>query len=171
MAVTLEAGDRAPAFSLPDQDGVTHSLAGYRGQIVVLYTYPKDETPGCTAEACSFRDEFADIREEGAVILGLSTDSAASHQAFRTHHDLPFPLLVDEGARVATTYGAWGEKVLYGRKSIGMTRATFIIGADGTLLKVWKRATAAGHGAKVLAALRALKQPAGQGGGSRRKAT
>jgi peroxiredoxin Q/BCP len=154
MAVTLEAGDRAPAFSLQDQDGATHRLADYRGQTVVLYFYPRDHTPGCTAEACSFRDEFAAIRKEGAVVLGVSTDDAASHQKFRAQHRLPFPLLVDAGAKVATAYGAWGEKTLYGRKSIGMTRSTFVIGPDGRLLKVWKRAKAADHGVAVLKALR-----------------
>ncbi|RLT39273.1 MAG: thioredoxin-dependent thiol peroxidase [Chloroflexi bacterium] len=163
MPVTLETGDAAPKFKLPDQDGQQHSLADYRGQIVVLYFYPKDETPGCVKEACSFRDEFIDIKAEGAVVLGLSADSAASHRAFREHHQLPFPLLVDEGAKVATSYGSWGEKVLYGRRSIGMTRSTFIIGPDGKLLRVWKRATAADHGAKVLQALRDLKKAAGRG--------
>jgi peroxiredoxin Q/BCP len=157
MAVTLEAGDRAPAFSLKDQDGATHRLADYRGRVVVLYFYPRDNTPGCTAEACSFRDEFDDIRAEGAVVLGVSTDDAASHRRFREQHDLPFPLLVDTDAKVASAYGAWGEKTLYGRKSIGMTRSTFVIGPDGRLLKVWKRAKAADHGVAVLKALRGAR--------------
>jgi len=155
MAVTLEAGDRAPAFALRDQDGKTHRLSDYNGQAVVLYFYPRDETPGCTAEACSFRDHFDEITEEGAVVLGVSTDSAASHQKFRAKHRLPFPLLVDTDAKVATAYGAWGEKTLYGRKSVGMIRSTFVIGPDGRFTKVWKRARAAEHGAAVLAALRA----------------
>jgi peroxiredoxin Q/BCP len=154
MAVTLEAGDQAPDFALEDQDGETHRLADYRGKTVVLYFYPKDETPGCTKQACSFRDSELQIRAEGASVLGVSVDSAASHRKFREKHSLPFPLLVDEGAKVATEYGAWGEKTLYGRKSIGMTRSTFIIGPDGRLLKVWKRAKAEGHGEAVLAALR-----------------
>src|SRR5438067_1018772 len=101
MPVTLEAGDRAPAFSLPDQDGKIHRLADYKGQMVVLYFYPKDETPGCTAEACSFRDNEPAIKAQGAVVLGVSTDDAGSHQRFREKHELPFPLLVDEGAKVA----------------------------------------------------------------------
>ena len=155
MAVTLEAGDRAPAFSASDQDGVLHRLADYRGRTVVLYFYPRDETPGCTAEACSFRDHFDAIGEAGAVVLGVSTDTAESHRKFRAHHDLPFPLLVDTDAKLATAYGAWGEKTLYGRKSIGMTRSTFVIGPDGRFTKVWKRARAAEHGVAVLAALRA----------------
>jgi thioredoxin-dependent peroxiredoxin len=159
MAVTLEAGDRAPDFALRDQDGRLHRLADYQGRIVVLYFYPRDETPGCTAEACSFRDEYAAIGEQGAEVLGVSTDDAASHQRFRERHGLPFPLLIDEDAKVASAYGAWGEKTLYGRKSIGMTRSTFIIGPEGRLLRVWKRAKAADHGAVVLRALREL-QPA-----------
>ena len=158
MAVTLEAGDRAPAFKLRDQDGKQHTLKDYEGQTVVLYFYPKDETPGCTAQACSLRDYFAEIRAEGATVLGVSTDDEASHRKFREHHELPFTLLADEGAKVSTGYGTWGDKVLYGKHSIGMTRATFIIGPDGKLLRVWKRAKAADHGATILEALRKLKQ-------------
>lgn len=156
MAVTLEAGDVAPPFDLPDQDGKRHRLVDYAGQTVVVYFYPKDETPGCVAQACSLRDDYADIRESGAVLLGVSTDDAESHRAFRAHHELPFPLLVDTDAVMASAYGAWGEKTLYGRKSIGMTRSTFIIGSDGRLLRVWKRTKAAEHGAVVLKALAAL---------------
>ncbi|MCA9846948.1 MAG: thioredoxin-dependent thiol peroxidase [Dehalococcoidia bacterium] len=153
MAITLEAGDKAPAFTLKDQDGKTHSLKDYAGQTVVLYFYPKDDTPGCTKEACSFRDNFGAIEEAGAVVLGVSADDASSHQKFRAKYDLPFPLLVDEGAKVATKYGAWGEKVLYGKTVIGMTRSTFIIGPDGRLTKVWKRVQADGHADHVLKAL------------------
>lgn len=153
MPVTLQAGESAPAFALLDQDGTAHRLADYRGQAVVLYFYPKDETPGCTKEACSFRDNASAIVASGAVVLGVSTDSAESHRKFRAVHNLLFPLLVDEGATVATAYGAWGEKVLYGRTFIGMTRATFLIGPNGKLLKVWKRARAEGHGEAVLAAI------------------
>lgn len=153
MAVTLQAGELAPDFELPDQDGTTHRLSDYRGQTVVLYFYPRDDTPGCTKEACSFRDNELAIRATGAVVLGVSTDNAASHQKFRAKYELPFPLLVDEGAEVASKYGAWGEKVLYGKRSVGMTRSTFIIGQDGRLVKVWKRARAEGHGDAVLGAL------------------
>ena len=164
MAIMLEAGDRAPSFTLQDQDGATHRLSDYRGRTAVLYFYPRDFTPGCTKQACSLRDSEAAILEVGAVVLGVSTDDAESHQRFRAEHGLRFPLLVDAGAKVATRYGAWGEKTLYGRKSIGMTRATFIIGPDGRLLRVWKRAKAADHGEVVLKALRAL--PATSGGES-----
>ena len=154
MPVTLARGDQAPDFELADQDGNLHRLADYAGQTVVLYFYPRDDTPGCTRQACSLRDEMGGIEAEGAVVLGVSTDSAESHQEFIAKHELNFPLLVDGEAEVATRYGAWGEKVLYGRKSIGMTRATFVIGPDGVLTKVWKRAKAADHGQAVLKALR-----------------
>ena len=156
MAVSLTAGDPAPQFTLPDQDGHLHHLSDYHGRTVVLYFYPKDNTPGCTTEACSFRDRYSDLQREGVVVLGVSVDDAASHQRFRERHALPFPLLVDAGAAVATAYGAWGEKTLYGKKFIGMTRATFIIGPDGMLRRVWKRATAAGHGDAVLDAIQDL---------------
>lgn len=157
MAITLEAGDRAPQFTLKDQDGSTHRLLEYRGQIVVLYFYPRDMTPGCAKQACSFRDHHDDIEAEGAAVLGISVDDAESHQHFREQHGLNFPLLVDTDAKVATRYGAWGEKKLYGRTSIGMTRSTFIVGPTGRLLRVWKRAKAADHGAVVLRALRELR--------------
>ena len=130
-------------------------MADYRGQTVVLYFYPRDNTPGCTKQACGFRDNHADIQKEGAIVLGVSTDDAESHTAFRGEYNLPFPLLVDEGAEVSTRYGAWGEKTLYGRKSIGMTRSTFVIGPDGTFTKVWKRARAADNAEAVLKLLRA----------------
>lgn len=157
MAVTLEAGDRAPGFSLKDQDGKVHDLKDYAGTTVVLYFYPKDDTPGCTKEACSFRDNHEAINEVGAVVLGVSADDAASHQAFREKFGLPFPLLVDEGAKVASSYGAWGEKVLYGKTVIGMIRSTFIIGPDGVLTKVWKQVQAEGHAEHVLKALEASR--------------
>jgi len=160
VVITLEAGDRAPAFTLPDQDGTTHRLANYRGRTLVLYFYPRDDTPGCTVEACSFRDRHVELQQAGAVVLGVSADDARSHQQFRQKYDLPFPLLVDAGAKVSTRYGAWGEKTLYGKKLIGMTRSTFIIGPDGRLLKVWKRATAAAHGDAVLRVLRELSATA-----------
>lgn len=161
MAITLEAGDRAPAFTLTDQDGATHRLADYKGTTVVLYFYPRDMTPGCTKQACSFRDRHAEIAAEGAVVLGVSADDAGSHREFRAMHSLPFPLLVDHDAKVATRYGSWGEKMLYGRTSIGMTRSTFIVGPTGKLARVWKRAKAADHGEVVLRALREAKAKAG----------
>ena len=153
MAIILDAGDQAPDFALPDQDGKVHRLSDYAGKNVVLYFYPKDDTPGCTKEACSFRDRHAELRAAGAVVLGVSADSTSSHQKFREKYSLPFPLLSDTDKDVSTAYGAWGEKTLYGRKVIGMTRSTFIIGPNGRLAKVWKRATAEGHGDQVLDAL------------------
>jgi len=153
VAITLEAGDQAPDFALPDQDGKVHRLADYEGRTVVLYFYPKDDTPGCTKEACSFRDRHAELQAAGAVVLGVSADDAASHRKFRDKYSLPFPLLSDAEKEVSTAYGAWGEKTLYGKKMIGMTRSTFIIGPDGRLTKVWKRVTADGHGDQVLEAL------------------
>lgn len=156
MPVTLEVGDAAPAFDIADHDGVRHRLADYRGKVVVLYFYPRDNTPGCTKQACSLRDEYAGLSSAGVEVLGVSTDTATSHQKFRAQHRLPFPLLVDTEKRVASAYGAWGEKVLYGRKFEGMTRATFIIGPDGKLLRVWKRAQADGHGEVVRKALATL---------------
>jgi len=155
MPITLEAGDRAPDFALKDQDGNTHRLKDYAGKTVVLYFYPKDDTPGCTKEACSFRDQHEAIVEREAVVLGVSKDDAESHQKFREKFDLPFPLLIDDDAKVATAYGAWGEKQLYGKTVIGMTRSTFIIGPDGHVKKVWKQVQAEGHAEKVLEALRA----------------
>jgi peroxiredoxin Q/BCP len=154
VAVTLEAGDRAPSFTLKDQDGKTHKLSAYKGQTVVLYFYPRDDTPGCTKEACSFRDEMSGIEAEGAVVLGVSNDDATSHRKFREKYGLPFPLLVDGDTKVSTRYGAWGEKNNYGKIIVGMIRSTFVIGTDGKLLKVWKRARAADHGVAVLKLLR-----------------
>ena len=156
MAVTLEAGDRAPLFTLKDQDGKTHKLTDYRGQTVVLYFYPRDDTPGCTKEACSFRDEMSGLEAEGAVVLGVSNDDAESHRKFRAKYELAFPLLVDGNTKVSTWYGAWGEKNNYGKIIVGMIRSTFVIGPDGNLLKVWKRARAADHGVAVLKSLREL---------------
>ena len=153
MGIDLVAGDRAPSFTLKDQDGQTHKLADYRSKTVVLYFYPRDDTPGCTKEACSFRDEFDEISAAGAVVLGVSVDDADSHQLFRDKYSLPFPLLVDAGAKVASRYGSWGEKNLYGKRVIGMTRSTFVIGPNGKLIKVWKRARAANHGQAVLKVL------------------
>ena len=153
MSITLAAGDIAPDFTLFDSLGNEHSLSKYRGKTVILYFYPKDDTPGCTKEACSFRDEFAVFKSMDAVILGVSTDDAASHEKFRAKYELPFPLLVDDDKSVSTEYGSWGEKVLYGKKMIGMTRSTFIIGEDGRLIKVWKRARAEDNALAVLKAL------------------
>ena len=157
----IEVGQRAPEFTLPgicDGERRDYSLSEYRGKKVVIAFYPGDFTPGCTRQACELRDSYADFRARGAVILGVSPDDEESHGRFREKFGLPFPLLVDKGAKVAVRYGAWGEKTLYGRKVIGMTRSTFIIGPDGRLLRVWKRARAAGHGEAVLKALQDINR-------------
>ena len=156
MATTLAAGDRAPAFTLNDQDGTAHRLSTYRGQSVVLFFYPRDMTSGCAKEACSFRDQYAALKRAGTVVLGVSTDDAAKHQRFRKKYGLPFPLLVDADAKIATKYNAWGEKVMYGKRRIGMIRSTFLIGPEGKLLRVWPRVKADGHGEEVLTAIKEL---------------
>ncbi len=155
--MALDEGKKAPAFSLKDQDGQAVKLADFAGRYVVLYFYPRDNTPGCTVEACDFRDEHSALSKKGAVVLGVSPDSGASHQKFIAKFSLPFPLLVDEGHAVAEKYGAWGEKNMYGRKMMGLIRSTFLIGPDGRLVKAWPRVKVKGHAAEVLAALEAAK--------------
>lgn len=149
----LKTGDTAPDFTLPDQAGTPVSLSGFRGRTVVLYFYPKDNTPGCTNEACSFRDHYAALQEKGVVVLGVSPDSEASHQKFASKHDLPFPLLADTDHAVAEAFGAWGEKSLYGRKFMGLLRSTFLIDGDGVIRHVWKKPKTAIHAEEVLAKL------------------
>jgi thioredoxin-dependent peroxiredoxin len=147
-------GDRAPALSLQDQDGRTVRLSDYAGKRVVLYFYPKDDTPGCTVEACNFRDEHSALQAEGAVVLGVSPDDVKRHGKFAQKYSLPFPLLADTEHAVADAYGAWGEKSLYGRKFMGIVRSTVLIGADGRVERVWPKVKVADHVAEVLAALR-----------------
>jgi thioredoxin-dependent peroxiredoxin len=154
----LEAGDRAPAFSLNDQAGDTVSSRALKGKWVVLYFYPKDDTPGCTREACSFRDEQAGLKKAGAVVLGVSKDSGESHQKFVKKYKLNFPLLVDEGHKLANEFGAWGEKSLYGRKFMGMIRSTFLIDPQGKIAKVWPKVKVDGHVAQVQETLTALSK-------------
>jgi peroxiredoxin Q/BCP len=149
----LKQGDRAPTFSLPSDTGETIALDDFKGTPVVLYFYPKDDTSGCTVEACEFRDRWKDVRKAGAVILGVSPDDTASHRKFRTKYDLPFPLLADEGHQLAEKYGAWGEKSMYGRKYQGILRTTFLIGGDGKIVRVFQKVKPKGHAAEVLAAL------------------
>jgi peroxiredoxin Q/BCP len=151
----LEAGQKAPAFSLKDQDGKTVKLSDFKGQHVVLYFYPKDNTPGCTTEACDFRDSQAALKKAGAVVLGVSMDSEASHQKFIQKHGLNFPLLVDADHVVAEKYGAWGEKSMYGKTFMGLIRSTFLVGPDGKLKQVWPKVKVDGHVEAVLEALSA----------------
>ncbi len=151
-----EVGDRAPAFTLPDQSGEPVKLSDFKGKAVVLYFYPKDDTPGCTREACSFRDEHSALVKAGAVVLGVSPDSTASHQKFAGKFKLPFPLLADTDHTVSEKYGAWGEKSLYGRKFMGITRSTFLIGKDGKVARVWPKVKVDGHVDEVRKALAEL---------------
>jgi peroxiredoxin Q/BCP len=149
----LKAGDKAPRFTLPSDGGGSISLGALRGQTVVLYFYPKDDTSGCTTESCEFRDSWKAVRKAGATILGVSPDGVASHARFRKKFRLPFPLLADEGHEIATAYGVWGEKSMYGRKYLGILRTTFIIDGKGTIVKVFERVRPKGHAAAVLEAL------------------
>jgi peroxiredoxin Q/BCP len=133
---TLKTGDIAPDFEALTEDGQKIRLSDFRGRKVILYFYPKDSTSGCTAQACSFRDHYPRIQEAGAVVLGVSPDSAASHRKFKEKYQLPFPLIVDADHRIAEAYGTWGEKSLYGRKYMGMVRSHFVIDANGVVADV-----------------------------------
>jgi len=148
----IEEGQKAPDFSLPSSEGGTVSLRDLRGKPVVLYFYPKDDTPGCTREACAFRDDYAKLKKK-AVLLGVSPDDVASHDRFRAKYKLPFPLLADTDKAVAKKYGAFGEKTMYGKKVVGMIRSTFLIDGAGVVRKVFPRVRVDGHSEKVLAAL------------------
>lgn len=152
----IEEGATAPDFTLKADDGKEVRLSALRGKPVVLYFYPQDDTPGCTREACAFRDRSTELKAKGAAILGVSPDDVASHGRFRDKYSLNFPLLADTGHKVAETYGAWREKNMYGKKSMGVQRSTFLIDAAGTVRKVWKRVSVDGHDEQVLAALAAL---------------
>ena len=150
----VQEGKAAPAFTLPDAAGNKVALEALRGRDVIVYFYPRDNTPGCTKEACGFRDLWDDIRQAGAVVLGISPDGQVAHQKFAAQHDLPFTLLSDPDKNVMEQYGAWGEKTLYGKKTVGVIRSTVWVGADGKVKKHWRRvAKAAEHPAKVLEAL------------------
>ena len=156
MADWIEEGSKAPDFTLPTHDGTKLKLSSLRGKPVVLYFYPKDDTPGCTREACGFRDAKAKLAKHGAVVLGVSPDSPASHAKFRTKFKLPFTLLADEKHAVAEKYGAWREKNMYGKKSMGIARSTFVIDAAGKVAKVFKAVKPDGHEAQVLEVLKGL---------------
>lgn len=151
-------GKAAPAFTLKDGDGNKVALKDFKGQYVVVYFYPKDDTPGCTKEACGFRDLSKDLKKLGAVVLGISPDDGASHQQFTGKYKLNFPLLSDPDHKVMEKYGAYGEKNMYGRKTMGVIRSTVLIGPDGKVVKHWKKvAKAADHPAKVVEALQAAQ--------------
>lgn len=149
----LKEGDAAPAFTVETSGGGRLSLADFLGQNVILYFYPKDDTPGCTKEACAFRDGFADFKKRGAVILGVSPDPVKSHDKFVKKFELPFPLLADTDKKIVEAYGVWGEKTFMGRRYMGTHRVTFLIGPDGRIKKIWPLVKPDEHAAEVLAAL------------------
>ena len=150
----LNAGVKAPDFALPADDGTTVTLAGLKGRTVVLFFYPKDDTSGCTKEACGFRDSWKDVQRTGAVVLGVSPDGVTSHQKFKEKYALPFPLLADTDHRVAGAYGVWGEKSMYGKHYMGILRTTFLIDGNGRIARVFEKVKPEGHAAEVLTALR-----------------
>jgi peroxiredoxin Q/BCP len=152
----LAPGDPAPAFALTADDGATVRLSDLRGRAVVLYFYPKDDTPGCTKEACSFRDAWSDVQESGAAVFGVSPDGVTSHQKFRAKYRLPFSLLSDPDHTVAAAYGAWGEKSMYGKKYEGILRTTFLIDGAGVIRRIFERVKPDGHADEVLAAVQRL---------------
>jgi len=152
--MALAENTPAPDFTLADENGVARSLSDYRGKAVVLYFYPKDDTPGCTVEACAFRDDYSAYTDAGVVILGVSPDTSKSHTKFKEKFNLPFTLLADVEHKVCELYGAWGRKKMMGKEYDGVLRTTFLIGPDGTLLKVWEGVKPDGHSAAVLAALK-----------------
>lgn len=151
--MTLDIGAVAPDFTLMTDTGVPVSLKDFRGKNVILYFYPKDDTSGCTAQACQFRDGLPNFSDKNAVILGLSRDSLKSHQKFRDKYELTFPLLVDEAGEVCQQYGVWVEKSMYGRKYFGIERTTFLIDATGKIQKIWPKVKVPGHAEAVLKAL------------------
>ena len=154
--MAIEVGKKAPAFTLEDTRGARVSLADYAGRDVILYFYPRDDTPGCTKEACGFRDLWKKIQARGAVVVGVSPDKPASHEKFAAKYKLPFPLLCDPEKQMMAKYGAFGEKVLYGKKTQGVIRSTVWIGSDGKVRKHWARVRdAAAHPDEVLEAIRA----------------
>ena len=136
MATTLKAGDKAPDFTSKDQNGEEITLANFKGKTVILYFYPKDDTPGCTAEACDFRDNYQSLIGKGYEVIGISTDDSKSHKKFETKYSLPFPLIADEDKSINEAYGVWAEKNMYGKKYMGTARTTFIIDADGIIKQV-----------------------------------
>ncbi|OGP83536.1 MAG: alkyl hydroperoxide reductase [Deltaproteobacteria bacterium RBG_13_65_10] len=157
MGKTLEVGDKAPTFKTKDQDGKTVSLSDFKGKKLVLYFYPKDDTPGCTLEACAFRDDVSKYRRAGAEVVGVSFDAPSSHTKFRAKYALPFTLISDEERKVAEAYGVYVEKNLYGKKTMGIRRSTFLIDARGRIAAIFPKVKPQGHSEEVLAALRRIR--------------
>ena len=149
----LKEGDEAPDFTAATTDGRSVSLAGFKGKNVVLYFYPRDDTPGCTKEACAFRDEFSAFKRKDTVVLGVSIDSSKSHAKFAEKYKLPFTLLADEDKQIVEAYGVWGQKTFLGRKYMGTHRITFLIGPDGRIKKIWPTVKPVNHAKEVLEAL------------------
>ena len=149
----LQEGDKAPDFAAATTGGGKVVLSDFKGKNVILYFYPKDDTPGCTKEACAFRDEFAAFKRKGAVVLGVSVDSVKSHAKFAEKFTLPFTLVSDEDKKIVQAYGVWGEKSFMGRKYLGTHRVTFLIGPDGRIQKIWPKVKPEEHAEEVLAAL------------------
>jgi len=150
---SVAAGDKAPDFSASDETGRAWSLKSLKGKTIVLYFYPKDNTSGCTTEACDFRDRYDSFVKKGARILGVSPDAAKSHAGFKAKHGLPFPLLVDEDKTICRAYGVWQEKTLYGRKFMGVVRSTFVIGPTGKIVQATRKVSVAGHAEAILEAV------------------
>lgn len=153
LKLKLKEGVAAPAFTAATDGGGKVSLADFKGKNVILYFYPKDDTPGCTKEACAFRDHWDDFKKKGAVVLGVSTDKVKSHDKFALKYKLPFPLLSDEDKKIVDAYGVWGEKMFMGRKYQGTFRVTFLIGPDGKIKQIWPKVKPEEHAEEVLAAL------------------
>lgn len=153
LKLPIREGDMAPDFTAMASGGEKISLSDFRGRPVILYFYPKDDTPGCTREACGFRDAFAEFERKGAVVLGVSADSVKSHEKFRDKFKLPFRLIADEDKAIAQAYGVWGEKRFMGRKYMGIHRVTVLIGADGRIRRIWPKVKPETHAEEVLAAL------------------
>ena len=147
---TLAIGDMAPDFTLLNDEGTPVTLSALRGKTVVIYFYPKDDTPGCTTQSCGFRDNYAAIQAAGAVVLGISPDNVASHGKFKQKFALPFALLADTEHTVCEAYGVWGEKSMYGKKYMGIQRSTFVVGPDGRIEHVWEKVTPENHAQEVL---------------------
>ncbi len=153
----LAEGDKAPEFKLPSQEGTEYSLKSFKGKNIVLYFYPKDMTPGCTVEACDFRDSQAKIKKAGAVVLGVSKDSVDRHKKFAERDKLNFLLLSDEDGKVCKAYGVWQEKTLYGKKFMGIVRSTFVIGKNGKIIKIFDKVKVKGHVDEVLETLKEME--------------
>ena len=155
--MSVEVGDKAPDFNLPSDGGGKISLKALRGKKIVLYFYPKDDTPGCTTEACAFRDSLPDFSKVKATIIGVSKDDVKSHDRFKKKYDLPFPLLSDEDGKLVKAFGVWVEKSMYGRKYMGIDRSTFLIDEKGVVRGVWRKVKVNGHAEEVLEAAEKLK--------------